>query len=104
MSCVAGGGGGGVGHVLSWRLKSAAEPTITNVPCCLLENKRKELDCTNLPKMFLATKRLFVRYQMRCKSHNCKTSDFTSHSKNYELHVVVYSSRWCVVADAQNIS
>ena len=36
MSRVAGGGGGdGVGDVLSWRLKSAAEPTLAIIPCCL---------------------------------------------------------------------
>ena len=58
MSRVAGGGGGdGVGDVLSWRLKSAAEPTLAIIPCCLpVKKKGKKLDCTNLPKMFLAKK------------------------------------------------
>ena len=41
MSCVVGGGGGdGVGDVLNWRLKSAAEPTLTTIPCCLPEKKK----------------------------------------------------------------
>ena len=70
MSCVAGGGGGdGVEDVLNWRLKSAAEPTLTTIPCCLPEKKNR------LQK----PRRLFCdKYQMGCKPHNCKASNLTS--------------------------
>ena len=74
MSCMAGGGGGdGVGDVLSWRLKSAAEPTLTTIPCCLPEKKKKkEIRLHKPPKNASSYKRLFVTgINWVVNPHNC---------------------------------
>ena len=59
----------------------------TIIPCCL---PVKKIDCTNLPKMFLAKKKSFFQVS---NGLNYKISN----KKSYEVHVVVCSSSscWC---------